>query len=148
LEVLADRVHFAYNKAAISKGSAPVLDRIASILRQYPGVNVELQGHADQRGSEAYNQKLAQSRADAVRTYLVAAGVDGKRLNVKSFGKTKLEDAGTSNQAYAKNRRVLFVLSTQDGVQLKSQGEDLQVEAEKAKAAKAKRGGRGKKLDY
>ena len=139
LEVLADRVHFAYNKSNLSKDSAIVLDRIASILRTYPGVQIDLMGHADQRGSERYNLKLSKNRAEAVKGYLVAAGVPSTRMNVKALGKAQPEVNATSNEAYAKNRRVVFVMTMGDGVQLKSQGGDLQLEPEKkARPAKAR----------
>ena len=137
LEVLADRVHFSYNKSNLAKESATVLDRIASILRQYPGVQVDLMGHADQRGSEQYNLKLSRNRAEAVKLYLNAAGVPSTRLNVKALGKSQLEVNATTAEAYAKNRRVVFVLTMGDGVQLKSQGGDLQMEPEK-KSGKGK----------
>ena len=141
LEVLADRVHFAYNKSNISRDSATVLDRIASILRTYPGVQIDLLGHADQRGSERYNLKLSRNRAEAVKGYLVAAGVPSTRMNVKALGKAQPEVNATTNEAYAKNRRVVFVMTMGDGVQLKSQGGDLQLEPDKKGKASKKRGG-------
>lgn len=132
IEILADRVHFAYDRANISVATAPILDRVASLLRANTAINVTIEGHADERGSEAYNVKLSQRRADAVRAYLVAAGVEAARLKTQAFGKAKPEVKASGGagdiEGHALNRRVVFVPSVATDLKVNPQREDLQLE--------------------
>jgi outer membrane protein OmpA-like peptidoglycan-associated protein len=128
-EEIPDRVHFAVNSDIISARSAAVLERLATVLRANPGVRVELQGHADDRGNEERNRILSRNRAEVVRTYLVAAGVDRSRLPVQAFGDSKPVRHGNDIVSFAHNRRVEFVFTGGDG-QIKpfAQYEDLRIE--------------------
>jgi len=128
VEVLSDRVHFAYDRANIAVTTAPVLDRIASILRANPNITITIEGHADERGGEDYNRRLSQRRADAVRAYLGAAGVETARMKTIAFGKSKPEVKGGDAETYAVNRRVVIVPSAGADLQVKPQREDLQLE--------------------
>ena len=136
IEILADRVHFAYDRAGISVATAPILDRVASLLRANAAIAVTIEGHADERGSDAYNLKLSQRRADAVRAYLMAAGVDAARLKTMALGKSKPEITaarGTDNiEGHAQNRRVVFVPATTQDLQLQRQREDVQLKGDPA----------------
>ena len=134
IEILADSVHFAYDRASISVATAPVLDRVASLLRANAVLHITIEGHADERGGEAYNLKLSQRRADAVRAYLMAAGVDAARLKTKAFGKGQPVVKAESSEGHALNRRVVFVPAGATGLKINPQREDLQIE--KAGAAK------------
>jgi OOP family OmpA-OmpF porin len=128
IEVLADRVHFAYDRANIALATAPVLDRVASVLRANPAITITIEGHADERGSEDYNRKLSQRRADAVRAYLAAAGVDTSRMKTVAYGKSRPEVRTGDVEGYALNRRVVIVPSGGADLQLKPQTDDLQLE--------------------
>ncbi len=136
IEILADRVHFAYDRASISVATAPILDRAASLLRANAAIAVTIEGHADERGSDAYNVKLSQRRADAVRAYLMAAGVNAARLKTAALGKSKPEITaarGTDNiEGHAQNRRVVLVPSTTQDLQLQRQREDMQLKDDPA----------------
>jgi peptidoglycan-associated lipoprotein len=131
--VLSDRVHFAYDRANIAVATAPVLDRIASILRASPAISITIEGHADERGGEDYNRRLSQRRADAVRAYLAAAGVDVARMKTQAFGKSKPEVKGGDAETYAVNRRVVIVPSVTADLEIKPQREDLQLEKRRAR---------------
>jgi outer membrane protein OmpA-like peptidoglycan-associated protein len=133
VEVLSDRVHFAYDRANIAVATAPVLDRIASILRASPAISITIEGHADERGGEDYNRRLSQRRADAVRAYLAAAGVDVARMKTQAFGKSKPEVKGGDAETYAVNRRVVIVPSVTADLEIKPQREDLQLEKRRAR---------------
>ena len=134
IEILADRVHFAYDRAVISVATAPVLDRVASLLRGIGTINLTIEGHADERGSEDYNLKLSQRRADAVRAYLMAAGVAAERLKTAAMGKSKPEVKTDNIEGHAQNRRVVFVPAAAGDMQLQRQRQDLQLEkTEKAR---------------
>jgi OmpA-OmpF porin, OOP family len=136
IEILADRVHFAYDRANISVATAPILDRVASLLRANTAISVTVEGHADERGSEAYNVKLSQRRADAVRAYLVAAGVEAARLKTQAFGKAKPEVKASGSpgdiEGHALNRRVVFVPSVATDLKVNPQREDLQTKGDPA----------------
>ena len=81
------RVYFATNKDIIKRRSYDILDTVAIVLRQNPQVKlVRIGGHTDDMGKDDYNLDLSQRRADAVRDYLIRAGVDSSRLSTKGFG--------------------------------------------------------------
>jgi len=69
-----------------------------------------IEGHCDNRGSDTYNRALGESRAIIVRDYLVALGVNNSRMHTLSYGEDKPADTGTSERAYANNRRAEFVV--------------------------------------
>ncbi len=133
IEVLADRVHFAYDRATIAIATAPVLDRIASVLRANTALSVTIEGHADERGSDTYNLRLSQRRANAVRAYLAAAGVESARMRTVAYGKSRPEVKSSDIEGYAVNRRVVIVPSSTADLELKPQREDLQLEKRRRK---------------
>jgi outer membrane protein OmpA-like peptidoglycan-associated protein/opacity protein-like surface antigen len=101
-------VNFDFNKATLRPESYPILDNAASILLTHPDVNVEIQGHTDQIGSEKYNNQLSQERAEAVKKYLVAKGVDASRLTTSGKGKGDLLFKESDPVSRYYNRRVEF----------------------------------------
>ena len=136
IEILADRVHFAYDRASISSATAPILDRVASLLRANTAINLTIEGHADERGGERYNVALSQRRADAVRAYLMAAGVAAPRMKTAALGKSKpeikVEGRADNIEGHALNRRVVFVPSSTAEMQINQQREDLQLKGDPA----------------
>jgi outer membrane protein OmpA-like peptidoglycan-associated protein len=110
IEIL-DMVYFEYDKAIIKKESYPILDAVAATLQGNPSIQqVEVQGHTDERGDDAYNLDLSDRRAHAVKDYLVGKGVDEKRLTAQGYGETQPLDRGHNEAAWAKNRRVAFLI--------------------------------------
>jgi OOP family OmpA-OmpF porin len=109
-------VNFETNKADILPESYPTLDAVGMLLVKWPQLKLEIGGHTDARGSAAKNQKLSESRADSVRSYLVhkfdklAPG----QFTVKGYGKSKPIVPNTSALNWAKNRRVEFVVLNSD----------------------------------
>ncbi len=99
-----DRVFFDFDKSDISSTSAPVLDGWAAWLAKYPNVTLTLEGNCDERGTREYNLALGERRANAVKNYLLARGVNPNRLTTISFGKDKPWVQGSTDDAYAKNR--------------------------------------------
>jgi outer membrane protein OmpA-like peptidoglycan-associated protein len=99
-------VNFTLDSDRLTPESAAVLDRVAASLDQWPDVRVEIGGHTDAHGSEAYNQRLSQQRAEAVRSYLVGKGVAESRMTAKGYGESRpVADNGT-DEGRARNRRV------------------------------------------
>ena len=110
IEIL-DMVYFEYNKAIIKKESYPILDAVAATLEGNPGITlVEIQGHTDERGNDAYNLDLSDRRAAAVREYLIGKNIDANRLTSQGYGESQPVDRRHNETAWAKNRRVAFLI--------------------------------------
>jgi peptidoglycan-associated lipoprotein len=99
-----DRVYFDFDAYTIRADAQPILDAQAAWLQRYPGVQVRIEGNCDERGTREYNLALGARRANAVRDYLVAHGVEAARITTVSYGKEKPIDAGTGEEADAHNR--------------------------------------------
>ena len=101
-------VNFDFNKATLKSESYPILDNAAAILLSHSDVNVEVQGHTDQIGSDKYNEELSMKRAEAVKKYLVAKGVSASRLTTSGKGKGQLLFKESDPESRYYNRRVEF----------------------------------------
>jgi outer membrane protein OmpA-like peptidoglycan-associated protein len=102
----SDHLKFDFDKADIRPEDREMLSRIAGILLTSHDYSISVNGHTDDVGTEEYNQKLSQRRAEAVRDYLVKAGLPAEIFTVKGYGKTHPLVPGSSEEARAKNRRV------------------------------------------
>jgi len=110
IEIL-DMVYFELDKAVIKKESYPILDAVASTLQGNPSISlIEIQGHTDEQGNDAYNLDLSDRRAAAVKKYIADKGVDEKRLTSQGYGETQPLVREKNQAAYAKNRRVAFLI--------------------------------------
>ena len=103
-------VHFAYDSFVLPPQEVSKIDDVAKFLVENPDRVVNVDGHCDERGSNEYNLSLGEQRAQSVRTYLIATGVDASRIQTRSFGKEKPLDPGHNEAAWAKNRRGEFVV--------------------------------------
>lgn len=103
-------VYFAYDKAELTAASKSTLQQNALLFRQFPSVQVIVEGHCDERGSEEYNLALGDRRALAVRDYLTQLGVEADRLEAVSYGEERPADNRKNEEAYARNRRAEFSL--------------------------------------
>jgi len=102
LEVLFD-----FDKSNIKKGYYNDVDNLVEVMKQYPELNVTIEGHTDNVGKAAYNKKLSQRRANAVKKYMVEkGGIDAKRLTAKGFGLENPIASNATKEGRAKNRRV------------------------------------------
>lgn len=110
-ETLLDIVFFEYDSDEITGEAEEKLRAKAEILRANPGLRLRIEGHADQRGSTEYNLALGQRRAESVRAWLSAYGIDESRLNTLSYGKERLLDDGSDEASFARNRRAEFVIT-------------------------------------
>jgi len=107
---ITQQIQFEFNKAIIKPGiSYKILDEVGGVLADNPKITLEVQGHTDNVGNDAYNMKLSQSRADAVRAYLVSHGTSPGRLISKGYGFHQPLVPNTSEANRALNRRVQFI---------------------------------------
>jgi outer membrane protein OmpA-like peptidoglycan-associated protein len=110
----SDHLKFAFDKAELRPEDKELLSRISGILMTAHDYTISVNGHTDDVGSDAYNQKLSERRAQAVLNYLVQAGLPPEILSVEGHGKSLPLVKGTSDAARAKNRRVeLGLVNTQ-----------------------------------
>lgn len=105
-------VFYSYDSADVAGEMQSTLQKNAEILKQYPSWVVTIEGHCDERGTAEYNLTLGERRAQAARAYLVSLGIPAERLKTVSYGKEFPFDPGTTEEAYAKNRRAHFVVTS------------------------------------
>ncbi len=103
-------VFFDFDAYALSAEARTVLDADARLLRARPAVNVVIEGHCDERGTEEYNQALGERRAQAAKEYLVNAGIAASRLSLISYGKERPFATGSDEASWAQNRRAHLVI--------------------------------------
>ena len=111
---LSSEVSFDYNRASLKPSFYPALNKIASVIRQHDKTSVEVIGHTDSRGSEEYNQRLSERRAEAVANYLIGRGVDPSRITTSGRGESEPRATNSTEAGRQLNRRVeIFLRSTQ-----------------------------------
>lgn len=106
-------IYYDYDKATLRPESKLVLDSITIFFKENPDLKIELGSHTDSRGSDAYNLKLSQARAQSAVDYLISKGVPAETLTAKGYGETKLVNNCTngvkcSEEEHQKNRRTTF----------------------------------------
>jgi peptidoglycan-associated lipoprotein len=101
------RVFFKQGSAELDETARVTLDSQAEWLNRYPRWTVKLQGFADDPGPDSQQTALSQKRADAVRDYLAARGVDSSRMNAKGYGRDRLVGDCADIECKAQNRRVI-----------------------------------------
>ena len=104
-------ITFAYDRADVQPQFQPTLNDVASVLAQYPKTYIDVFGHTDSDGADAYNQTLSERRAQAVSTYLVSRGVQSARMGTRGFGETQPIASNATEEGKAANRRVEIKIS-------------------------------------
>ncbi len=97
---------FAFDKFDLNEDARRMLDEVTEWLKDNPELNVEIGGHTDSRGSDAYNQKLSENRAKAVYDYFVSHGVSASRLSYKGYGESRPIATNETDEGRQRNRRV------------------------------------------
>ena len=105
----ADRVFFEYDSAELRSEARTTLEALATKMQQQPQCSFVIEGYCDERGTREYNLALGEKRANAVMNYLAALGVDPARMQTVSYGKERPAVIGSSEDAWAKNRRAVMV---------------------------------------
>lgn len=103
-----NNIFFDFDNASLRSESFPELNRIVALMAERKNMTVEISGHTDNLGPDAYNMKLSERRAKSVSKYLVEKGVDTNRITTTWFGETKPVDTTNTKTGNRKNRRVEF----------------------------------------
>ena len=101
-------IFFEFDKSTLLQQSYFELRSLISLLETYPDMRIEIRGHTDGKGSDSYNNRLSENRAKAVADYLIAKGINEKRIQYKGYGKSLPVDTNDTEEGRAKNRRVEF----------------------------------------
>jgi outer membrane protein OmpA-like peptidoglycan-associated protein len=104
-------VLFDFNKFTLKPEAREKLAKVSGILLAYPNLKVQVEGYTDNIGTDEYNQKLSEERADGVREYLVSQSVTDANVTAKGYGKSDAVADNSTNDGRAKNRRVELVVS-------------------------------------
>jgi peptidoglycan-associated lipoprotein len=104
-------VYFDFDRSAIRPSEQPKLDAVATYLKNTPNVQLLVEGHCDERGTEEYNRSLGERRAISAREYLLQKhGIGSDRVTTASFGEDRPASLERTEEAYARNRRAEFVI--------------------------------------
>ena len=107
-------INFAFNKSNITKSDAAQLRKALEFIKKYPGAKIKLEGHTDSIGSEKYNLRLSEKRAEATKEYLVKEGhIENSRLSTVGYGKSKPIASNKTKSGRAQNRRVEIVIMSE-----------------------------------
>ena len=107
---VGDRIFFDFDSIQLGSDARATLEKQSSWLQQNADVVVWVEGHADERGTREYNLALGERRANAMRDYLAALGIDQNRMKTRSFGKERPVDPSSNKGAWNKNRRGVMVI--------------------------------------
>jgi outer membrane protein OmpA-like peptidoglycan-associated protein len=107
-------VLFGFDKSNLSTDATINLDKLVKVLNAYPETNIEVQGHTDSKGTEAYNQTLSEKRAKTVTDYLALNGIAASRMTIKGFGETAPKYDNDTEEGRAQNRRVEFLITANE----------------------------------
>jgi peptidoglycan-associated lipoprotein len=108
-EIGFGKIYFDYDKYNLTGKAISTLSENAEILMNNPQLEITIQGHCDERGTDEYNLALGEKRAQAARDFLVNFGIAKSRISVISYGEERPVDPGHDEEAWAKNRRAEFV---------------------------------------
>jgi len=105
-------IHFDFDKYNIRPEDAEILKENAALLKKYPKVKIQVEGHCDERGTTEYNLALGERRANSAKRYLVSLGISPDRISTISYGKERPLDPSHNEEAWAKNRRDHTIISS------------------------------------
>ncbi len=108
---IGDTVYFIVDQSSLTPEAQETLRRQAQWLQQYQGVTVQVEGHADERGTREYNIALSARRATATREFLIANGVPGNRIASIAYGKERPAALCDAEQCYQQNRRTVTMVT-------------------------------------
>ena len=108
---VGDRIFFKEDQSTLTPEAQETLRRQAQWLLKYPAVTIQVEGHADERGTREYNIALSARRATATREFLIAQGVKGSRISSIAYGKERPAALCDAEQCWSQNRRAVTVIT-------------------------------------
>ncbi len=108
-KMVLEGVNFEFDKATLRKADFPIIDEDVTELEKWGNVNIEVAGHTDSVGTDQYNMKLSQERAETVRDYLISKGIAADRLTAKGYGESQPIADNATPEGRFQNRRVELV---------------------------------------
>jgi len=103
-------IHFDFDKYDIRRGDEEILRENVALLKKYPRVKIQVEGHCDERGTVEYNLALGERRANQTKQNLISLGIASDRISTISYGKERPLDRGHTEEAWAANRRAHIVV--------------------------------------
>jgi peptidoglycan-associated lipoprotein len=103
-------IHFDFDRYNIRVEEAQVLKENFALMKKYPGMKFQIEGHCDERGTGEYNLALGERRANSAKKYLISLGIEPSRISTISYGEERPFDQGHNEDAWTKNRRAHFVI--------------------------------------
>ena len=104
-------IFFDYNSSSLSSAARTTLEDASNFLKESTSVDIQIEGHSDERGGHQYNLALGERRARSVKDYLVALGISNARVTVISYGKEKPTAFGHDEESWSRNRRANFMIT-------------------------------------
>ena len=108
---VGDRIYFAEDQSKLASEAKDTLLKQAAWLKQYSDVEVQIEGHADERGTREYNISLSARRAAAAKDFLISQGVESSRISTIAYGKERPAELCDSEQCWSQNRRAVTVIT-------------------------------------
>lgn len=110
----SEKILFGFNQSNLNASASSNLDKLTTILKEYPDTDIEIQGHTDSKGTDEYNMTLSEKRAGSVATYLRAKGIASNRIRTKGYGETAPVASNDTEDGRAQNRRVNFLITANE----------------------------------
>lgn len=107
-------VNFGFDSSDLTSSAKANLDKLAEVLKNNPDTNINIYGHTDSKGTEAYNQSLSERRAASVRSYLISKGVASSRMITMGVGESEPIASNDTDAGRAENRRVEFAITANE----------------------------------
>ena len=108
---VGDRIYFEMDQTTLTAQAQETLRRQAQWLTQYPAITIQVEGHADERGTREYNISLSAKRATATREFLIAQGIAANRISSIAYGKERPVATCDAEQCWSQNRRAVTVIT-------------------------------------
>ncbi len=119
----SDKILFAFDKSDLSESAKANLNQLVVILGKYPDTNMEIQGHTDNTGTDAYNVSLSKRRANAVESYVRSMGIANGRVTTKGYGESAPKYNNDTDDNRSKNRRVEFLITANEKMKAEAEKE-------------------------
>lgn len=117
------KILFGFDSSDLSPAAKSNLNNLATVLKEYPDTDIEVQGHTDSKGSEEYNRDLSIRRAASVKYYLLSQGIPGGRVITTGYGESAPEYSNDTEEGRAMNRRVEFIITANEKMKAEARKE-------------------------